>query len=110
MDLSSLSAFELADKVRSRKISAAESAKYFLDRAKKENPKTKAFLTLEESSFLAAAEDLDKKIQSGKPAGELAGVPVAVKDNICVKGSKTTCASKILENFTSPYDATVIQK
>ncbi|MDJ0836572.1 MAG: Asp-tRNA(Asn)/Glu-tRNA(Gln) amidotransferase subunit GatA [Acidobacteriota bacterium] len=69
-----------------------------------------AFLTVDEDGALQQARDIDRKRAAGEPLGSLAGIPVAVKDNINVTGLKTTCGSKILADFVSPYDATVIQR
>ena len=109
-ELFQLSAADIARKVRSKELSAAEVARAFLDRAEKANPKLKAFLHFYRDDALKAAEAVDSKVKRGEPAGILAGVPVAIKDNLCWTGTKTTCSSKILENFVAPYDATVIRK
>lgn len=85
-------------------------ARAFLDRAAAWDKSLKAFLSLNEASALAQADAVDKKIAQGGDPGALAGVPVAVKDNMCVAGTRTTCASKILENFTANYDATAVAK
>lgn len=69
-----------------------------------------AYISLDEEGALRKAEEVDARVARGEEVGVLAGVPVAVKDNICIKGMRTTCASKILENFVSPYDATVVEK
>ncbi len=105
-----LSACAIVKNVQSRNVSALAVLDAFLEKVKKEDIKVKAFLSLNEDQARFAAESVDEKISKGEPAGDLAGVPIAVKDNICVQGLNATCASKILENFISPYDATVIAK
>ncbi|MBL0059605.1 MAG: Asp-tRNA(Asn)/Glu-tRNA(Gln) amidotransferase subunit GatA [Elusimicrobia bacterium] len=109
-DLISLGAVEIARRVRGREVSARDVARAFLDRAAAWDKSLKAFLSLNEASALAQADAVDKKIAQGGDPGALAGVPVAVKDNMCVAGTRTTCASKILENFTANYDATAVAK
>ncbi len=110
MNLFELSAAELSAKVKSKELSAQEIAMVFLERAKTLNPRVKAFIEIDEKGALETAEKIDKQISAGQPAGSLAGVPIAIKDNICITGWHTTCASKILKNYTSTYDATVIRK
>ncbi len=70
----------------------------------------RAFLRVDPSAALAQAEQIDRRRKAGKPLGLLAGLPVAVKDVLCTQGEPTTCASRILENFRPPYDATVVAK
>ncbi|MGA9224793.1 MAG: amidase family protein, partial [Mesobacillus sp.] len=72
--------------------------------------KVQAFLTLDEENARAAAKALDDKAIQSAPANKLYGMPIGIKDNIVTKGLRTTCASKILENFNPIYDATVVQK
>ncbi|MBI2915274.1 MAG: Asp-tRNA(Asn)/Glu-tRNA(Gln) amidotransferase subunit GatA, partial [Elusimicrobia bacterium] len=110
MDLTHWTAAEIAQKVKKKEISALEVTRSFLERIQKINPKVQAFLRMGEESAQDLARAIDEKIRQGQPVGELAGVPVAVKDNICDRNGKTTCSSKILENFIAPYDATVVKK
>jgi aspartyl-tRNA(Asn)/glutamyl-tRNA(Gln) amidotransferase subunit A len=100
------------DSIRSgllnKEFSAEELTKESLAYAEAENPKTNAYLTFSPDRALAAARAVDKKIAAGEDIGPLAGVPVAVKDVIVTKGLRTTCASKLLENYIPPYDATAV--
>ena len=82
----------------------------YLDKIKKENDELNDFLNLTEKLALEQAKKVDDKIAGGEKIGQLEGIPTAIKDNILVEGYKTTAGSKILENYTAPYDATVIEK
>ncbi|MFN3967073.1 MAG: amidase, partial [Endomicrobiia bacterium] len=110
MELYKESAIAIKEKIKNREISAIKVTEYFLDRIKKIDPKINSFISVFESDALSCAEKIDSEIKSGKNSGELAGLPIAIKDNICVRGQPTTCASKILENYIAPYNATVIEK
>lgn len=103
------SAKEIAELVNSQKITAIEVTKYFIDRAEKLNPKVNAFNSLTQDLALEQAKKVDEQIKAGKKL-VLAGVPIGIKDNLNVKGTKTTCSSKLLQNFVSPYEATVTSK
>ncbi|MEG2597409.1 MAG: amidase, partial [Oscillospiraceae bacterium] len=70
----------------------------------------KAYLTIDVDGALKQAAEVDQKRLAGAALHRLAGIPIGIKDNICTKGMRTTCASKMLENFVPPYDATVIEK
>src|SRR6266516_1266272 len=89
--------------------SAEAITRSFLDAIKQRDPNVRAFLHVDESAALAKARSLDEKRKSSAPLGALAGVPIALKDVLCTKGTPTTCASKILQNFVPPYDAHVIE-
>lgn len=92
----------------SGEMSASEIVQWTLKNIKAKDGSIGAFLSLTEQYALQQAERLDKKRKEGKPLGKLAGVPIAVKDNLLMKGHACTCASKLLENFQAPYNASVI--
>ena len=110
MHIHELTAFEMKRQISAGDLSAVEVAQAFFERVRKCEPKVDAFLLLNEEGALAQAKALDGKIARGEEVGALAGVPVAVKDNLCTRDMRTTCASKILGNFEPPYDAHVIEK
>jgi len=100
---------ELAAALQGRTISSVELTTAFLDRIDALNPRLNAFITVDHDGALAAARDADARIAAGT-AGPLTGIPVAHKDVFCTEGVRTTCASKMLANFTSPYDAHVVSQ
>ena len=104
-----ISALEYANQVRNGNLSAEEFVSETIERIKKIDDKLHAFLDIN-SKAVEHAKIIDKKIKSGQKVGKCFGMPISIKDNICIKHSKTTCASKMLENFIAPYDATVISK
>ena len=101
---------EIADAVRSGAASAEEVVRVFLRHADATADRLGTYLHRMPEEALAAARALDRKRGSGGTLGALAGVPVAIKDNICIRGVPTTCASKILEGYRPPYDAHVIER
>lgn len=103
-----LSAIELNKKFLGGEISAVEITRFFLDRIEKYNGQTGAFLAVFKEKSLAKASALDAKRASGAKLGKLAGIPVAMKDNIHVKGEISTCGSKFLTNYRAPFDSTVV--
>lgn len=110
MGLLQLSALELGAKIHAGEISVTEATKAALAAIRAQNPANNAFLTVLEEQVLKEAAEVEQKLSAGALTGPLAGVPMAVKDNICTLGVKTTCASKILGDFQPPYDATIMQK
>lgn len=108
MQITELTAMELGKKIKAGEIGVSEAAKASLDQIKKEEKTIHAFLAVEEETVLKQAEEVEKGIRAGRFNSPLAGVPIAVKDNICTRGMHTTCASKILENFVPFYDAEAV--
>lgn len=105
-----LSLIELRDSIRARKVSAEETARAALDRLDALEPQLHAFLEVFHDRALNAARDIDARLARGEHVGTLAGVPVALKDNICLNYGRTTCASRFLEHYESPFTATAAQK
>jgi len=93
-----------------KKTSARELAQEFYAQIGQRNPELNAFLELCPERAYAQADRVDAIVAQGKPLGRLAGVPVAIKDVISTEGVRTTCGSKILEDYTPPYDATAIER
>jgi len=110
MGIYELSAKELREKIKKKEISSEEVVKAFYKRIEEVEEKIHSFITLTKEEAIKRAKAVDGKIKNNEPVGELAGIPIAIKDNLCIQGTKTTCGSKILENYISPYDATVIKK
>jgi len=104
-----LSLKNISQALEKKKFTSVELTQFFLNRVKKHNPSLNAFITVDEDKSLAMAAKSDQLIQSGKK-NVLTGIPIAQKDIFCASDWKTTCGSKMLENFISPYNSTVIQK
>ncbi len=100
---------ELAATLAGKKISSVELATLFLDRIAQLNPGLNAFITVDPEKTLAMARIADTRLARGE-GGPLTGIPLAHKDIFCAEGWITTCGSKMLANFLSPYDATVIER
>ena len=104
-----ISALDYVQEVKTGNISAEDFVAKTIERIQSIDDKLHAFLSVNDEA-IDQAREIDKKVKSGEKVGDCFGMPIAIKDNICIKNSKTTCASKMLENFIAPYDATVITK
>ena len=109
-DFLDLSIKEINTKLLTKEFSARELTQAFISHIQKTDGKIQAYLRNDFDGALAKADEVNKKISISDPISPIAGIPAAIKDNILVKGTKTTAASKILENYTASYDATVIKK
>ena len=110
MKLYEKTAHELHELLTAKKISALELTKDLFERIDAKESEIGAYLEITKNQALETAKLVDEKISRGETISALEGIPCAIKDNICTKGITTTCASKILENFVPPYDATVMKK
>jgi len=103
-------AHELAKMIRSKDVTVPQIVASVYDNIDNVEKDINAYISLQKEEAMKKAEEIQKEFDSGKDMPILAGIPIAVKDNICTKNMKTTCASKMLENFEPPYNATVIEK
>lgn len=110
MDITRLSASSIGESIRKGAFSAREVVQEYMGRITRFDAKIRAYITVFENDALDQADRIDKKIAAGKNAGLLAGIPIAIKDNVCIQGTRTTCASKMLEQYHAPYDAHIIER
>lgn len=108
MSLTSLTAVELGKKIKAKEVSVKEAVLASLEQIKKHESAVNAYVTVDEEGALKRAEEVQALIDAGELTGPLAGVPVAIKDNMCTEGMLTTCSSKILENFVPTYTAEAV--
>ncbi|MFH0969480.1 MAG: Asp-tRNA(Asn)/Glu-tRNA(Gln) amidotransferase subunit GatA [Patescibacteria group bacterium] len=101
---------ELHEKLVNGETTSAKLTEEYLDAIEKKDKDIQAYLTITKELAMDKAGEVDKKIKNGEEVDILAGIPCAIKDNMCIKGIRTTAASKILDNYIAPYDATVIAK
>jgi aspartyl-tRNA(Asn)/glutamyl-tRNA(Gln) amidotransferase subunit A len=104
------SATELLGLLSGGEVAALDLTEQFLDAIRRREPQVKAFLLVDADGAREQARAIDERRRRGEPLGPLAGLPVAIKDVLCTRGQRTTCGSKILENFVPPYDAHVVEK
>ena len=109
MELTELTALELSKKIQAKEVTAVEAVQACLKEIEKKESLIHAYVTVDEEGALKQAAEVQKKMEAGDLTGPLAGVPLAVKDNICTEGLRTTCSSRILEHFVPPYTAQALQ-
>ncbi|MCM8711867.1 Asp-tRNA(Asn)/Glu-tRNA(Gln) amidotransferase subunit GatA [Clostridium sp. SYSU_GA19001] len=109
MELHKLKAHEIKELINKKEVKAEEVTRSILNRIEKVDETLGAYLYVAEEEAISKAKELDEKISRGETLGGLAGVPVAIKDNISVRGMQNTCASKILKNYKAPFDAHVVE-
>ena len=110
MEITELTVHELKDKLASGELTSYDITKAYADRIKEKEKNVQAFVTELTDSALEKGKEIDEKRSKKETKSELAGIPVGIKDNICTKGIRTTCSSRMLENFIAPYNATVMEK
>lgn len=110
MELYELTVHELVEKLEKKEVTSEEITKSYFDRIKEKDPLVKAYVSTLEEEAMKKAREVDEKRKNGEKVSKFAGIPIGIKDNMCITGTKTTCSSKMLENFVAPYNATVIEK
>ena len=106
MNITELTVHELQEKIKNKELTSKQITEAYCNRINEKEPEVDAFVT----TYLDEAKQKAEEIDRSGLQGELAGIPIGIKDNICIKGTKTTCSSKMLENFVAPYSATVAEK
>ena len=110
MELYEYKVHEIADKLEKGEITSYDLVKSYFDRIKEKDGQVRAYVSTMEEEALEKAKNIDERRKNGEKLGKFAGIPIGIKDNMNIIGTKTTCSSKMLENYESPYDATVIEK
>lgn len=110
MNITELTVHELLEKLEKKEITITEITKAYANRIQEKEPEVNAFITTLTEEAMEQAEQIQERKEKKEITSSYAGIPIGIKDNMCTKGVKTTCASKMLENFVAPYDATVIEK
>ena len=110
MNITELTAHELKEKLDKKELTSEEITKAYAQRIEEKEKDVQAFITVLTDEAVEKAKQIDDRKAKGETLSPYSGIPVGIKDNICMKGVKTTCASKMLANFVAPYDASVMEK
>lgn len=110
MNITDLTVHELQEKLKNKELTITEITQAYVDRINEKEKDVEAFVTTLTDEALAQAKDVQAKVERGEIKGELAGIPIGIKDNLCTKGIRTTCSSRMLEDFIAPYNATIVEK
>ena len=108
MNILELSALELGRKIKAGEVTAVEAVKASLEQIKQKEPDIHAYVTVDEEGAVERAREVQSRIADGTLKGPLAGVPAAIKDNLCTRGLRTTCSSRMLYNFVPSYTAEAV--
>lgn len=110
MNITELTVHELQEKLNAKELTISDITKAYAERIKEKEQDIGAFVTVLADEAIEKSKEIEDKVNKGECKSTFAGIPIGIKDNLCTKGIKTTCSSKMLENFVAPYDATVIEK